>query len=155
MGRRVIGTVVVALALTVAACSPDREPTVGPTAPTVVPSAQAPELTPVPTAPIATTSASPAALGALEPVAGADLPLAGRDGAPGLVSCGRVGPTTYEALTAGPVGAERLAGPEHDVLRRTAYVEASNNPHDRVRSRLRFAIVYIGCLDKTEGRCRQ
>lgn len=118
MRRRVIETVVVALA--VAACSPDRGPTVSPAYPTVAPSAEASVPTPVPTAsPAATTTAPPAALTNLEPVAGTDLPLAGRDGAPGLVSCSRVGPTTYEALMAGPVGAERLTGPEYDVLRQT------------------------------------
>lgn len=119
MGLARIGTVVVALAVAVAACSPDRGPTVSPASPTVEPSGQGPALTPVPTALIVATSSSPDGLPTLEPVAGTDLPLAGRDRAPGPVGCGSVGPTTYEALTAGPVGAERLAGPEYDVLRQT------------------------------------
>lgn len=117
----VVGAAVAAIGLAglTALRPPSVDPaTVSPAKPTAVPSPRDPVPTPAPT-PVATTSASPTALPSMEPVAGTDLPLAGREGAPGPVGCGRVGPTTYEALTAGPVGAERLVGPEYDVLRET------------------------------------
>ena len=105
-GGAVVGTFLVACALTLTACATDR------------PSTPSSSTAPVPSA-AASASASTDPLADLEPVAGTDLPLAGRDGAAGLVRCGDVGPTTYAGLTAGPVGAERLAGPEYDVLRAT------------------------------------
>ena len=120
MRRRVIGSVVVAIAASMAACSPLGEPTMRSPVSTGAPSAATamPSQVPAASAP-ATSTARPAALASLRPVAGTDLPLAGRDGAPGLVRCNRVGPTTLEALTEGPVGAELLAGPKYDVLRAT------------------------------------
>jgi hypothetical protein len=125
MRRSAFGPVVVAVFMTVAACSASFSsaavnPIVSPSAPTPDASATAAAPTEPPAASTsATVTASPTAIASLSPVGGTELPLAGRDGAPGLVSCGLVGLTTIEALTAGPVGAEDLDGPEYDVLRAT------------------------------------
>jgi hypothetical protein len=120
MRRSAIGPVVVVMVLTVAACSAAVDSIVSPSVRTPGPSATAAAPTePLTASPPATVAALPTAIASLSPVDGTDLPLAGRDGAPGMVSCGRVGPTPIEALTAGPAGAEDLDGPEYDVLRAT------------------------------------
>ncbi len=118
MRHRVIATPVLVLALTVAACSPAGRST-APSASNAVASTPSERPTQIATAPLATSTPASTTTADLLPVEGTDLPLAGRDGAPGPVSCGGVGPTTLEALTEGPVGAERLHGPEYDVLRET------------------------------------
>lgn len=74
--------------------------------------------TPVPT-PLATMAPPPPKLVTVEPVEGTTLPLAARDGAPGLVACADLRPTTLEAIHASPSGAETRIGPEYDVLRAT------------------------------------
>lgn len=75
---------------------------------------------PTPTAtPVATMAPPPRELVTVEPVEGTTLPLAARDGAPGLVTCGDLRPTTLEAIHATPSGAETRIGPEYDVLRAT------------------------------------
>lgn len=61
----------------------------------------------------------PPGLAEIAAVKGTALPLAGRDGAPGLVACGRLRPTTFEAINAVPTGAETREGPEYDILRAT------------------------------------
>jgi hypothetical protein len=55
----------------------------------------------------------------LDPVEGVVLPIAGRGGAPGAISCNGLGRFTYEWIAAQPTGAEKLPGPEFDVLRDT------------------------------------
>ena len=75
-------------------------------------------VTPAPT-PIQTMAPPPPELVTVAPVTGTDLPLAGRDGAPGLVACGHLRPTTLEALVAVSTGAETRVGEEYDVLRAT------------------------------------
>ena len=61
----------------------------------------------------------PPGLATVAPVAGTVLPIAARNGAPGLVACGNLRPTTLEALLAVPTGAEERQGTEYDVLRST------------------------------------
>jgi hypothetical protein len=61
----------------------------------------------------------PRELTTVEPVKGTTLPIAGRDGAPGLVACDRIPPNTLEAILAVPTGAENREGDEYDVLRMT------------------------------------
>jgi len=69
--------------------------------------------------PVATMAPPPPELATVTPVDGTDLPIAARQGAPGLVACGRIRPTTLEALLAVPTGAEERQGKEYDVLRAT------------------------------------
>jgi hypothetical protein len=54
----------------------------------------------------------------LEPVEGTVLPIAGRDGAPGSISCTGWGRFTFATIPT-PTGAENQPGPEFDVLRET------------------------------------
>jgi hypothetical protein len=55
----------------------------------------------------------------MEPAADDVLPLAGRDGLPGSLYCGKFMPFAFDALEA-PMGAEDRFGPEFDVLRSSA-----------------------------------
>ena len=82
--------------------------------------ASPPEETPLPTPPATPQpTATPPVSVDLVPVDGTALPIAGRDGAPGAISCNGLGQFTYEWLLAQPTGAEKLPGPEFDVLRAT------------------------------------
>ena len=82
--------------------------------------ATSPGQTPMATSVVAPSStAQPPVSDDLDPVDGTDLPIAGRDGAPGAISCNGLGRFTYEWLHAQPTGAETLPGPEFDVLRET------------------------------------
>ena len=124
MDRRSIVTLLAAAALLAGACSGDMGPstsleaaatTTGVSSASAVPSATdafAPT-------PVVTMAPPPPELRTVAPVEGTDLPIAARDGAPGLVACGRIRPTTFEALLAVPAGAETRAGEEYDVLRST------------------------------------
>jgi hypothetical protein len=121
--RRLAATLAM-VALLVVGCTPTIVPTVSLQAeatPTGRPTAS-PAPSPTPTAaatPVQTMASPPPDLTVVEPVDGTNLPLAARDGAPGLVSCGQLRPTTLEALVAVPTGAETGVGAEYDVLRST------------------------------------
>jgi hypothetical protein len=116
MDRPTLRTFSAAVLLLVAAC-------VAPTPPSASPSTS---LVPTPLAPttlpteLSTTSPLPTEVVPVEilRVDGTVLPIASRDGAPGLISCSGLGPFRFEVLR-GPFGAERLVGPEYDVLRET------------------------------------
>jgi hypothetical protein len=100
----------------VGACGP------APVVPSVSPSTATPT-TATPTStpsdePVESPSASLAPVAEILPVEGTALPIAARDGAPGLISCGGIGPFAIERLR-GPGGAEDFVGPEYDVLRDT------------------------------------
>lgn len=77
-----------------------------------------PSASPAPTL-VPTMAPPPPELVTVEPVEGTTLPIAARDGAPGLVACGSLRPTTLEAILAAPNGAETRIGPEYDILRET------------------------------------
>ena len=124
MDRRSIVTLLAAAALLAGACSGDMGPstsleaaatTTGVSSASAVPSATDAF---VPT-PVVTMAPPPPELQTVAPVDGTDLPIAARDGAPGLVACGRIRPTTFSALLAVPAGAETREGEEYDVLRST------------------------------------
>jgi hypothetical protein len=75
------------------------------------------------------------------------LPIAARDGAPGLISCGAVGPFAFQEL-AGPFGAEKLPGPEYDVLRQIiAQYGAPGDPEFENLGRATFRAVFRGFRD--------
>jgi hypothetical protein len=123
MGRPAGAAVFIAFALLAGGCTSE-------IAPSALPSVAVPILAASPFAvatltvspdptPVATMAPPPPELVTVEPVEGTTLPIAGRDGAPGLVSCGRLRPTTLDAIFATPAGAERLVGQEYDVLRAT------------------------------------
>ena len=95
IGDRVVGMAVIEV---VTALPSKARPTSGPT----------PELEP-----------TPWPVESMAPAADDVLPLAGRDGLPGSLYCGRYMPFPFDALEA-PTGAEDRIGPEFDVLRSTA-----------------------------------
>ena len=124
MEGRQLAAGMVMLGLLVAGCAPDVAPTRSPQAVVSPPGRPSASPAPASTAPAAPTpfrtmAPPPAELASVAPVAGTDLPLAARDGAPGLVSCGELPPTTLEALLAVPTGAETGVGQAYDVLRAT------------------------------------
>jgi hypothetical protein len=118
----------VVIAAIVSACTSGTGASSSPSSSATTPSEQAalpsveasPEETPIPT-PSATPSPTPPPPGLvdLDPVDGTVLPIAGRNGAPGAISCNGLGRFTYDWLLAQPTGAEKLSGPEFDVLRDT------------------------------------
>lgn len=92
------------------------------------------------------------------PVEGVVLPIAARDGAPGLVACG-FGPFAFEEL-GGPWGAETLVGPEYDVLRQTiAQYGKRGDPEFESLGRATFTVAYrdgttvgfLGNVGRPEG----
>ncbi len=88
---------------------------------TPIPTAVATLATPTPSPTVAATplsTASPPVPADLVPVKGTVLPIAGRDGAPGAISCSGLGRFTFATIPT-PMGAENLPGPEFDVLRAT------------------------------------
>ena len=79
------------------------------------PNEQAPKPT---TVAVASPTAPPPVSADLQTVKGSVLPIAGRNGAPGAISCGGLGRFTFATIPK-PTGAEDLPGPEFDVLRST------------------------------------
>jgi hypothetical protein len=123
MDRRHVAALLAGSALLATACAPAPSPLGTVTAVTSsansTPSA-APGSSARPTAtPVVTMAPPPRELTTVEPVKGTTLPIAGRDGAPGLVACDRIPPNTLEAILAVPTGAENREGDEYDVLRMT------------------------------------
>lgn len=124
MDRRRIATLLVATALLAGACSADMGPSTSLEAAAATTGVSSASAVPSPTdaaapTPVVTMAPPPPELRTVAPVDGTDLPIAARDGAPGLVACGRIRPTTFEALLAVPAGAETRAGEEYDILRST------------------------------------
>jgi hypothetical protein len=95
IGGRVVGTAVIQVVAAVRSLTP---PTSAPT----------PDLEP-----------TPQPVDSMAPAVDDVLPIAGRDGLPGSLYCGRYMPFAFDALD-GPIGAEDRVGPEFDVLRSTA-----------------------------------
>jgi hypothetical protein len=122
------------------------------------PAPNIPFATPPNSTPIASTtpptagpprSPSPTASAGVEILAldGTVLPIAARDGAPGLISCGAIGPFAFEEL-AGPFGAEKLPGPEYDVLRQIiAQYGRPDDPEFESLGRATFTDVFRGFRD--------
>ena len=141
MGRTTLGALSTAVILLVAACvapvppsaSPSPRPIATPSGSTVTPTA-VPALAPSPTPIVAPISE-------IEPVEGNVLPIAARNGAPGLISCGAIGPFRFEELK-GPFGAEGLVGPEYDVLRDTiAQYGQPDDPEFAALARATYKVV--------------
>jgi hypothetical protein len=104
-----------------------------------------------------TMTPPPPELVTVEPVKGTKLPLAARDGAPGLVACGMLRPTTLDAIFAVPSGAERGVGEEYDVLRGTIKMYGDDSEF-RFRGQVfrEFRIdarnvTFLGSNDEPEG----
>lgn len=128
MARRQIATFLGGIALVAAGCAPGASSTTSlhavaspssfASTSVIATSSASPAISPTPT-PVGTMAPPPPELATVRPVAGTVLPIAARDGAPGLVACGRLRLTTLEALSAVPTGAEERQGEEYDVLRAT------------------------------------
>ena len=99
----------------------------------------------------------PPELVTVEPVDGTTLPIAGRDGAPGLVACGILRPTTLEAIHAAPTGAETRQGEEYDVLRQTIAQYGDDSEFAFLGQTFRefridaTNVVFLGSNDEPEG----
>jgi hypothetical protein len=125
VGSRGYAASLLLIGLVAAGCTtvvaPSARPDTALATPTPLADVSSPPMSPVRPAPtpVATMASPPPALATVEPVEGTTLPLAGRDGAPGLVLCGALRPTTLEAIHAAPAGAEARIGPEYDILRAT------------------------------------
>jgi hypothetical protein len=163
MSRSRLGAVLAAALFLVAACA--AAPAVPSASPAPPPTSTALTPTPAPTAlatvtPTIEPTASPAptavALAKIQPVVGTVLPIAARDGAPGLVSCSGLGPFPFQVLS-GPFGAERLAGPEYDVLRQTIarYGDDPEFGFDHATFTVAFrddtTVVFIGDIRRPEA----
>ena len=128
MARRQIAAFLGGIALVAAGCAPGASSTTSlhavaspssfASTSVIATSSASPAISPTPT-PVGTMAPPPPELATVRPVAGTVLPIAARHGAPGLVACGRLRPTTLEALSAVPTGAEERQGEEYDVLRAT------------------------------------
>jgi len=93
----------------------------------------------------------------LGPIDDTVLPIAGRDGAPGAISCNGLGRFTYDWIHAQPTGAEKLPGSEFDVLRAT--IEQYGNDPEFAFDGLTFreahrdasSVVFLGDLGHPDG----
>jgi hypothetical protein len=145
LNRTTLRAVAATALLLVAACTRAPEvPFVGtpPPASTTVDPSEVP--TGVPTDSLIPATTEPADV---LPVDGLVLPIAARDGASGLISCGGIGPFALEEL-AGPFGAENLPGPEYDVLRQIiAQYGRPDNPEHESLGRATFTDAFRGFRD--------
>jgi hypothetical protein len=116
-----------------------------------------PVSTPVPTL-VATPSPTmpPPVFDDLGPVEGPVLPIAGRGGAPGAISCNGLGPFVFETLGL-PARAEDRPGPEFDVLRATI-ARYGDDPEFALKAatfrevhRDASSIVFLGDRGQPEG----
>ena len=123
--------------------------------PSVTPSTPA---TPSPTAVASSPSALPVSAD-LDPVDGTVLQIAGRDGAPGVISCKGLGGRFTYATISRPTGAEDEPGPEFDVLRATIARYGDDSEFATLKSATSWgemerdasSVVFFGDLGNREG----
>ena len=127
---------------------------------TALPTVVATSLEPIPTptsVAVASPTAPPPVSADLQPVEGSVLPIAGRDNAPGAISCGGLGRFTFASIPT-PTGAEDLPGPEFDVLRSTIARYGDDPEFASLKAatygevqRDASSVVFLGDLGSPEG----